>query len=98
MLFVGKPAPSGGKLIPGNELWYGVALDEEMGLNNGCADGIKYFHCREKHGLFVQSMKFHMAEMSVNNIVLKALLGGEMVSAKEVGKLMVPLLVVFIVM
>ncbi|XP_070552277.1 CAP-Gly domain-containing linker protein 4-like [Ptychodera flava] len=33
--------------------WYGVALDEPAGKHNGCIDGVQYFQCQGKHGIFV---------------------------------------------
>ena len=35
-------------------LWYGVALDEKMGDNDGSVGGVRYFNCRAEHGVFVQ--------------------------------------------
>ncbi|XP_077078804.1 centrosome-associated protein 350 isoform X3 [Siphateles boraxobius] len=35
-----------------NGFWAGVELDNPEGSNNGTYDGVVYFECREKHGLF----------------------------------------------
>ena len=96
VLFAEKPLSFGLKSLPGNDQWYGVALDEENGMNIGCADGVKYFHCRENYGMFVQSVNLQKAEMSVNNIVLKSLLGGAVVAKSKLEKLTKPLLRVFL--
>jgi len=33
--------------------WYGIELDEPIGKNDGTVNGIKYFQCRDGHGVFV---------------------------------------------
>ncbi|XP_073675321.1 centrosome-associated protein 350 [Garra rufa] len=35
-----------------NGFWAGVELDNPEGSNNGTYDGVVYFECREKHGIF----------------------------------------------
>ncbi|NXB79604.1 CE350 protein, partial [Donacobius atricapilla] len=43
--------------------WAGVELDKPEGNNNGTYDGIKYFDCREKHGIFAPPQKIsHLIE------------------------------------
>lgn len=43
--------------------WAGVELDKPEGNNNGTYDGIKYFDCKEKHGIFAPPQKIsHMTE------------------------------------
>ncbi|NXD23178.1 CE350 protein, partial [Spelaeornis formosus] len=43
--------------------WAGVELDKPEGNNNGTYDDIKYFDCREKHGIFAPPEKIsHMTE------------------------------------
>ncbi|NWW78365.1 CE350 protein, partial [Climacteris rufus] len=43
--------------------WAGVELDKPEGNNNGTYDGIKYFDCREKHGIFAPPQKIsHITE------------------------------------
>ncbi|XP_071607454.1 centrosome-associated protein 350 isoform X5 [Heliangelus exortis] len=45
------------------EFWAGVELDKPEGTNNGTYDGIKYFDCKEKHGIFVSPQKIsHIME------------------------------------
>ncbi|NXK98697.1 CE350 protein, partial [Formicarius rufipectus] len=47
--------------------WAGVELDKPEGNNNGTYDGIKYFDCKEKHGIFAPPQKIsHIAE-SINS-------------------------------
>ena len=38
------------------EIWYGVALDDPNGKNDGTHWGKKYFHCLEKHGTIVRAV------------------------------------------
>lgn len=40
---------------PGN--WIGVELDQPEGKNDGSVQGVRYFSCRKKHGIFVRSEK-----------------------------------------
>ncbi|XP_026118818.1 centrosome-associated protein 350-like isoform X3 [Carassius auratus] len=40
-----------------NGFWAGVELDNPEGSNNGTYDGVVYFECREKHGLFASPDK-----------------------------------------
>lgn len=43
--------------------WAGVELDKAEGNNNGTYDGIVYFVCREKHGIFAPPQKIsHIPE------------------------------------
>ncbi|XP_014451504.2 centrosome-associated protein 350 isoform X1 [Alligator mississippiensis] len=44
-------------------IWAGVELDKPEGNNNGTYDGIKYFDCKEKHGIFAPPHKIsHISE------------------------------------
>uniref|UniRef100_A0A7M4EI36 Centrosomal protein 350 n=1 Tax=Crocodylus porosus TaxID=8502 RepID=A0A7M4EI36_CROPO len=44
-------------------VWAGVELDKPEGNNNGTYDGIKYFDCKEKHGIFAPPHKIsHISE------------------------------------
>ncbi|XP_055378395.1 kinesin-like protein KIF13A isoform X4 [Condylostylus longicornis] len=40
-----------------NGIWIGVELDTPTGKNDGTVQGIPYFHCKPKHGIFVRSDK-----------------------------------------
>ncbi|KAM6079741.1 centrosome-associated protein 350 isoform 3-T4 [Theristicus caerulescens] len=43
--------------------WAGVELDKPEGNNNGTYDGIEYFDCKEKHGIFAPPQKIsHITE------------------------------------
>ncbi|XP_063907732.1 dynactin subunit 1 isoform X2 [Zophobas morio] len=37
-----------------SDTWIGLKLDEPRGKNNGTVQGVEYFKCEEKHGLFVK--------------------------------------------
>lgn len=32
--------------------WYGIELDKAAGKNDGSVNGVKYFSCKMKHGVF----------------------------------------------
>jgi dynactin 1 len=32
----------------------GIELQSPKGKNNGCIQGVRYFECQEKHGIFVR--------------------------------------------
>ncbi|RZC39748.1 dynactin subunit 1 [Asbolus verrucosus] len=36
------------------DIWIGLKLDEPRGKNNGSVQGVEYFKCEDKHGLFVK--------------------------------------------
>ena len=82
LLYIGK-MPSQSKNAA-SEVWYGVDLDDLKGKNNGYHAGKKYFYCLEGHGTVVQAEKLQMADMSQQELVMKALLKGEEVSDAEV--------------
>ncbi|NXQ23908.1 CE350 protein, partial [Alaudala cheleensis] len=49
--------------------WAGVELDKPEGNNNGTYDGIKYFDCREKHGIFAPPQKIsHITESTDSHL------------------------------
>jgi len=41
-------------------IWYGIQLEEANGKNNGSVDGINYFQCAPKLGLFVKDGKIEI--------------------------------------
>ncbi|MCJ8734593.1 hypothetical protein PDJAM_G00237140 [Pangasius djambal] len=46
-----------------NGFWAGVELDVSEGSNNGTYDGVVYFQCKEKHGIFAPPDKIsHLIE------------------------------------
>ena len=42
--------------------WCGILLDEPCGKNDGSVRGVRYFRCRNKHGIFVHSHKVKCAD------------------------------------
>uniref|UniRef100_A0A8C4V998 Centrosomal protein 350 n=1 Tax=Falco tinnunculus TaxID=100819 RepID=A0A8C4V998_FALTI len=47
--------------------WAGVELDKPEGNNNGTYDGIKYFDCKEKHGIFAPPQKISHITGSIDS-------------------------------
>ncbi|XP_050526178.1 CAP-Gly domain-containing linker protein 1-like isoform X4 [Daktulosphaira vitifoliae] len=48
--------------------WCGIELDDPLGKNNGSVDGIKYFECEDKFGLFTPIAKVSKSPMSANRM------------------------------
>lgn len=44
--------------------WAGIELENAEGKNNGSVDGVAYFKCKPKHGLFVRPSKLTIATKS----------------------------------
>lgn len=42
--------------------WCGIFLDEPCGKNDGSVRGVRYFRCKNKHGIFVHSHKVKAAD------------------------------------
>ena len=42
--------------------WCGILLDEPCGKNDGSVRGVRYFRCKNKHGIFVHSHKVKAAD------------------------------------
>lgn len=42
--------------------WCGILLDEACGKNDGSVRGVRYFRCKNKHGIFVHSHKVRAAD------------------------------------
>ncbi|XP_068921550.1 centrosome-associated protein 350 isoform X3 [Petaurus breviceps papuanus] len=49
--------------------WAGVELDKPEGNNNGTYDGITYFQCKEKHGIFAPPQKISHIPENFGNFV-----------------------------
>jgi kinesin family protein 13 len=41
-------------------LWVGVVLDTPLGKNDGTVDGVNYFTCKSKYGIFVRPDKLRL--------------------------------------
>ncbi len=44
-------------------LWYGVELDKPQGKNGGSVQGVRYFKCPEKHGIFATGSKVQKVQV-----------------------------------
>ena len=49
-------------------LWYGVELDNPEGRNGGSVQGVRYFSCPQKHGLFATASKLQKIMHSFSKI------------------------------
>ncbi|XP_074078266.1 centrosome-associated protein 350 isoform X2 [Macrotis lagotis] len=49
--------------------WAGVELDKPEGNNNGTYDGITYFECKEKHGIFAPPQKISHIPENFGNFI-----------------------------
>uniref|UniRef100_A0ACB8F287 Uncharacterized protein n=1 Tax=Sphaerodactylus townsendi TaxID=933632 RepID=A0ACB8F287_9SAUR len=49
--------------------WAGVELDKPEGRNNGTYDGIRYFDCKEKHGIFAPPQKISRISESLGGLL-----------------------------
>jgi hypothetical protein len=45
--------------------WVGLELDEPLGENDGSTNGVRYFHCSKKHGLFVRAEELRLPSRRV---------------------------------
>ncbi|XP_050439202.1 CAP-Gly domain-containing linker protein 1-like isoform X3 [Adelges cooleyi] len=48
--------------------WCGIELDDPLGKNNGSVEGIKYFECEDKFGLFAPIGKVSKSPMSASRM------------------------------
>ncbi|KAM6455499.1 centrosome-associated protein 350 isoform 2-T3 [Liasis olivaceus] len=48
-------------------LWAGIELDKPEGNNDGSYNGIQYFDCKEKHGIFAPPQKISLISESFGN-------------------------------
>ncbi|VVC44279.1 Hypothetical protein CINCED_3A019655 [Cinara cedri] len=48
--------------------WCGIELDDPLGKNNGTVEGIKYFECEDKFGLFAPVAKVSKSPMSASRM------------------------------
>ena len=52
-------------------MWTGIELENPDGKNNGTIEGIKYFTCAPKHGLFAPVMKVTLIPNSLPNLQIQ---------------------------
>ncbi|XP_001948099.2 CAP-Gly domain-containing linker protein 1 isoform X6 [Acyrthosiphon pisum] len=48
--------------------WCGIELDDPLGKNNGIVEGIRYFECEDKFGLFTPIAKVSKSPMSASRM------------------------------
>ncbi|CAD25401.1 hypothetical protein [Encephalitozoon cuniculi GB-M1] len=46
-----------GKIKSKDGKWIGLELDDPVGANDGSVNGVKYFHCKDRHGIFIRYEK-----------------------------------------
>ena len=56
-----------GKVQFKDGLWCGLELDAPQGKNDGTVNGVEYFKCTPKHGLFVPAIKVSTFSTPANN-------------------------------
>ncbi|XP_063902095.1 uncharacterized protein LOC135121745 [Zophobas morio] len=47
--------------------WIGIELQSPKGKNNGCIQGVRYFECQEKHGIFVRKTQVNILQQSTES-------------------------------
>eukprot|EP00483_Globobulimina_turgida_P003601 UN03607 len=47
-------------------IWYGIQLERPLGKNNGTVQGIKYFICEKKYGIFVRAQSIEKLKNKKN--------------------------------
>jgi dynactin 1 len=52
------------EFMPGTD-WVGVELESPTGKNNGTVQGVQYFTCRDKYGMFVKPSMPRLIERPV---------------------------------
>merc|ERR1711860_173574 len=51
--------------------WFGIELNTPTGKNDGTVQGIRYFECKPKHGLFCRRQHFIMHDEKSKNDIEK---------------------------
>ncbi|XP_038651089.1 centrosome-associated protein 350 isoform X3 [Scyliorhinus canicula] len=52
-----------------NGFWAGVELDKPEGSNNGTYDGVEYFRCKDKYGIFAPPHKLSLLSEHYENVI-----------------------------
>ena len=95
VLFVGED-PVAKTTVREHDVWYGVILDNAKGTNDGSSDGIRFFCCPENHGVLVQRDQLKEVSMDADELTLKMILGGGIVTENKLARLSIFKLAIFI--
>jgi kinesin family protein 13 len=67
-------------------LWVGIELDTSRGKNDGCVDGVRYFSCPARRGMFVRPKSVKLDRRGRDMRAAKAADGRDAHPAKNLGR------------
>ena len=79
MAFVGQTQFAKGR-------WFGVILDTPQGKNDGSVNGVVYFECEPRHGIFVKAEKLAIDHSSKSDKHCSNVSDGAAGCARKSGK------------